>query len=513
MPRWQRLRPLSDGATSACSAPISSSVSATRASAPRRSAGGRSRLGRPLREGRRGIALAPGDVRVDDGGVEIRTSGRGRGDRDGDGVAGHSFAWTAKQADRPARGTVRVDGRVLEVDARAIVDVSAGYHPRHTAWKWSAGVGSLADGRSVGWNLVSGIHDSPQASERTIWVDGAPAEWGPSIRRRPGVDPVRGRCACPLQRMGRAPRPHQPARDAQLLPPAVRNIRGRACGRLPGRGLRCDGRASRVVVTSPTSIVRRWQKADEQRLLQVVQPGLIGLIDGTISTLAPIRGGVYRRLRAALLVGLAAALGAAISMGLRGAPDDGTLTGRGSPLVRGLITGGATFVGGTMHALPFLIDDVNKALALAYVVVTIELMAIALIRKRFLQVSLAQSLIQVTLGGAWSPLSAWSSGTPDATSATAAARPAASGSPRSSGSRGARTARGCARSMTRGRPACAPGHSASISNISPTRTRGPGSAAARRAPTGTSAPYAGDAARCASSRCSPSARTPSRGTA
>jgi VIT1/CCC1 family predicted Fe2+/Mn2+ transporter len=158
-----------------------------------------------------------------------------------------------------------------------------------------------------------------------------------------------------------------------------------------------------VVVTSPTSIARRWQNADErQRLLQVVQPGLIGLIDGTISTLAPIFAAAYLDgSRTALLVGLAAALGAAISMGLsEGLSDDGTLSGRGTSLARGLITGGATFVGGTMHALPFLIDDVNKALAVAYVVVSIELMAIALIRKRFLQVSLTQSLIQVTLGGA-----------------------------------------------------------------------------------------------------------------
>jgi len=147
----------------------------------------------------------------------------------------------------------------------------------------------------------------------------------------------------------------------------------------------------------------RWRSADDrQRLLQVVQPGLIGLIDGTISTLAPIFAAAYLDgSRTALLVGLAAALGAAISMGLsEGLSDDGELTGRGSSAARGLITGGATFVGGTMHALPFLIDDVNKALAIAYLVVTVELMAIAVIRKRFLQVSMAQSLIQVTLGGA-----------------------------------------------------------------------------------------------------------------
>jgi VIT1/CCC1 family predicted Fe2+/Mn2+ transporter len=157
-----------------------------------------------------------------------------------------------------------------------------------------------------------------------------------------------------------------------------------------------------VVVTSPPSIVRRWQNADErQRLLQVVQPGLIGLIDGTISTLAPIFAAAYLAgSRTALLVGLAAALGAAISMGLsEGLSDDGTLTGRGTSLARGLITGGATFVGGTLHALPFLIDDVDRALAIAYVVVSFELLAIAVIRKRFLQVSLAQSLVQVTLGG------------------------------------------------------------------------------------------------------------------
>ena len=79
--------------------------------------------------------------------------------------------------------------------------------------------------------------------------------------------------------------------------------------------------------------------------------------------------------------------------------DDGELTGRGGSLQRGLITGTATFVGGTMHALPFLIGDVSKALAVAYVVVACELVVIALVRKRFLKVSLASSLVQVTMGG------------------------------------------------------------------------------------------------------------------
>jgi VIT1/CCC1 family predicted Fe2+/Mn2+ transporter len=150
------------------------------------------------------------------------------------------------------------------------------------------------------------------------------------------------------------------------------------------------------------TVLSRWQGADQrQRLLQVVQPGLIGLIDGTISTLAPIFASAYLAgSRTALLVGLAAALGAAISMGLsEGLSDDGAVTGRGTSLARGLITGIATFLGGTFHALPFLISDINKALAIAYVVVAVELLAIAWIRRRFLHVSLARSLIQVTLGG------------------------------------------------------------------------------------------------------------------
>jgi erythrin-vacuolar iron transport family protein len=145
-----------------------------------------------------------------------------------------------------------------------------------------------------------------------------------------------------------------------------------------------------------------WKDADDRsRVLQVVQPGLIGLIDGTLSTLAPIFAAAYvSGSRAALLVGLAAALGAAISMGLSEAlSDDGTLTGRGAAVTRGLITGFATFVGGSAHALPFLISDVSTALLVAYVVVSVELVAIAWVRKRFLRVSMRTSLVQVTLGG------------------------------------------------------------------------------------------------------------------
>ena len=148
--------------------------------------------------------------------------------------------------------------------------------------------------------------------------------------------------------------------------------------------------------------LRSVRELDQRSLqLRVVQPALIGLIDGTISTLAPIFAAAYlASTHAALLVGLASALGAAISMGLsEGLSDDGTLTGRGTSLRRGLITGGATFIGGTVHSLPFLINNRATALTVAYIVVACELVAIAFIRKRFLHVSLPQSLIQVTLGG------------------------------------------------------------------------------------------------------------------
>lgn len=128
--------------------------------------------GRPLREGRRGIDIGRGRVRVQDDDVVISIEIDEIPGVETATAYGTTFAWTSKQAGVPARGVVRLGGRDVAVDSRAVVDVSAGYHPRHTAWKWSAGVGRLADGRGVGWNLVTGIHDSPQASERTIWVEG-----------------------------------------------------------------------------------------------------------------------------------------------------------------------------------------------------------------------------------------------------------------------------------------------------------------------------------------------------
>ncbi|NLT07459.1 MAG: DUF2804 family protein, partial [Solirubrobacterales bacterium] len=94
--------------------------------------------------------------------------------------AGSAYIWTRKQACVPVRGEVEIDGARHALDgALGFVDDSAGYHDRRTAWSWSAGIGTAADGRPVGWNLVAGIHDDPAVSERTVWVDGEPRPVGP----------------------------------------------------------------------------------------------------------------------------------------------------------------------------------------------------------------------------------------------------------------------------------------------------------------------------------------------
>jgi hypothetical protein len=94
-------------------------------------------------------------------------------------ATGEAYAWTRKQGGVRAHGTVSIDGRALPIDGHAIIDDTAAYYPRHTAWRWSAGVGTAMDGRPVAWNLVSGVNDPPTNSERTIWVDGKPAEAPP----------------------------------------------------------------------------------------------------------------------------------------------------------------------------------------------------------------------------------------------------------------------------------------------------------------------------------------------
>ncbi len=148
----------------------------------------------------------------------------------------------------------------------------------------------------------------------------------------------------------------------------------------------------------------RTERGDKHSfILQVVQPGLAGLMDGSVSTLAPLFAVAFatHQPHTTFVVGLAAAVGAGISMAFaEGLSDDGTLTGRGSPLLRGLIIGMMTFLGGVGHSLPFLIPNIHLALVIAYLVVAAELIAIAVIRHRYFGTQMWLSVVQVVFGGA-----------------------------------------------------------------------------------------------------------------
>src|SRR5450432_4096710 len=138
-------------------------------------------------------------------------------------------------------------------------------------------------------------------------------------------------------------------------------------------------------------------------LLQRVQPAMTGLIDGSLSTLAPIFAVALatQQPRYAFLAGLATAIGAGVSMAFsEGLSDTGDLTGRGSPYLRGAITGGGTFLGGVLHTLPFLIPQYRAALAVAVVVIALERLTLAWIRWRFFSTGFVRSFLSITLGGA-----------------------------------------------------------------------------------------------------------------
>lgn len=143
--------------------------------------------------------------------------------------------------------------------------------------------------------------------------------------------------------------------------------------------------------------------SDEQRfVLQVVQPGLAGLMDGSVSTLAPLFATAFatHNTLTTFLVGLAAAVGAGISMAFSEAlSDTGELTGRGTPWMRGAITGVMTFIGGVGHTLPFLLPSYHLALTVAFVVVGVELIVIAYIRYRYFSMNFFMSVLQVIVGG------------------------------------------------------------------------------------------------------------------
>lgn len=137
-------------------------------------------------------------------------------------------------------------------------------------------------------------------------------------------------------------------------------------------------------------------------VLQTVQPGLAGLMDGSVSTLAPIFAVAFatHRPHFAFVTGMAAAVGAGVSMAFAEAlSDDGKLTGRGHPFRRGVIIGGMTFIGGIFHTLPFLLSNFHAAIIAAFIIVGVELIAISLIRYKYFDTPLWRSLGMVLLGG------------------------------------------------------------------------------------------------------------------
>jgi VIT1/CCC1 family predicted Fe2+/Mn2+ transporter len=141
---------------------------------------------------------------------------------------------------------------------------------------------------------------------------------------------------------------------------------------------------------------------DHQFLLQRVQPAMVGLVDGSLSTLAPIFSIALatHNPRYAFIAGLATSLGAAVSMGFsEGLSDTGELTGRGNPIARGSITGGGTFLGGILHTLPFLIPHYHAALFSAIAVVAFELLILAYLRWRFFEDTFIRALGIVTFAG------------------------------------------------------------------------------------------------------------------
>ena len=149
--------------------------------------------------------------------------------------------------------------------------------------------------------------------------------------------------------------------------------------------------------------IRPGRRDQRSFLLQRAQPAMAGLIDGSLSTLAPVFAVAFatHQPRYAFLAGLATAIGAGVSMAFsEGLSDTGDLTGRGRPYARGANTGAGTFLGGILHTLPFLIPQYRPAVLLALAAIAFELLALAWIRRRFFGTSFLSSLITVTLGGA-----------------------------------------------------------------------------------------------------------------
>ena len=181
---------------------------------------------------------------------------------------------------------------------------------------------------------------------------------------------------------------------------SIRKLLGDLAAAEKGHAKRADQIDAKVL--GPEGRETEASEQHRQFLLTYVQPGLAGLMDGSVSTLAPVFAAAFATgdTHQTFLVGLAAAVGAGISMGFtEAASDDGRLTGRGSPVKRGFAAGIMTTVGGLGHALPYLIHDFWVATGVAAIVVVIELWAIAYIQKRYMQTPFWRAVMQVVLGG------------------------------------------------------------------------------------------------------------------
>ncbi len=184
------------------------------------------RLSERTARGRGPVTLRPGRLTVRDGAISIDIALDEAAGIETVCPAGAAYAWTRKQGGVAAHGTVALGGETIALRARAVIDDTAAYYPRHTAWRWSAGVGTSPDGRDVAWNLVAGVNDPPTGSERTVWIDGVPRE----------VPPVT--FAADLSLVGELRFTAEAARERRenllVVRSAYRQPFGRFTGRLPG---------------------------------------------------------------------------------------------------------------------------------------------------------------------------------------------------------------------------------------------------------------------------------------
>jgi rubrerythrin len=218
-----------------------------------------------------------------------------------------------------------------------------------------------------------------------------------STLRQPGVEEIRKRVALmELETARFYAKAAEQTRDAgmrQLL------------GDLAAEERRHEAKSAGLLPSKQAASEREEESRTSRQLfvLQVVQPGLAGLMDGSVSTLAPLFAAAFATHKSwdAFLVGMAASVGAGISMGFAEAlSDDGSLTGRGRPWLRGVICGLMTFVGGVGHALPYLIPSFWLATSISSAIVAVELFSISWIRNRYMDTPFLQAVFQVVVGGA-----------------------------------------------------------------------------------------------------------------